>query len=62
MDCFLGYLVGLLDQNYDFATAFQYAAIAGSMACRKRGAQSATPFLEDVAGAAKGFDKPQGQA
>ena len=54
-DCFLGYLVGLLNQGYDFATAFQYSAIAGSLACEQLGAQSSVPFLEDIIEKAKEF-------
>jgi len=58
-DCFLGYLVGLLNQDRDFDTAFQYASIAGSLACRKKGAQSSIPFLDGVREAAAGFTKPE---
>ena len=58
-DCFLGYLVGLLNQGTDFETAFQYAAIAGSLACEKLGAQSAVPFLDDVRERAAEFQKTE---
>lgn len=58
-DCFLGYLVSLLDQKYRFDEALHYAAIAGSLACQKQGAQSAVPFLDDVMERARDFPPPE---
>lgn len=58
-DCFLGYLVSLLDQGYHFEEALHYAAVAGSLACQKMGAQSSVPFLEDVIERARDFAAPQ---
>lgn len=48
-DCFLGYLLGLMDQGRNFTEALHAAAIAGSLACRAEGAQSSVPFPEDIA-------------
>ena len=47
-DCFLGYLLALLDKDYDFKDALQYATIAGSMTCTKQGAQTAVPYIDEV--------------
>ncbi len=58
-DCFLGYLVSLLDQKYRFDEAFHCASIAGSLACRAQGAQSSVPFLDDVLERAHDFAAPQ---
>jgi|AntRauTorcE11897_2_1112592.scaffolds.fasta_scaffold00994_16 ribokinase len=47
-DCFLGYLLGLMDQGYNFTESLHHAAVAGSLACQAQGAQKSVPFLEDV--------------
>ena len=57
-DCFLGYLTALMDQGKDFETALQYAAIAGSLACRSEGAQTSVPYLEEVGELTADFETP----
>ena len=49
-DTFCGYLAASLDQGLDFAAALRRAAIAGSLACLKAGAQPSIPTSDDVAG------------
>lgn len=47
-DTFCGYLAASLDQGMPFATALRRAAVAGSLACLKPGAQPAIPLAADV--------------
>jgi Sugar kinases, ribokinase family len=47
-DTFCGYLAAGLDAGYDLPTAMRRAAIAGSLACLKPGAQPAIPLKGDV--------------
>ena len=49
-DTFCGYLAASLDQGLDFAAALRRAAIAGSLACLKAGAQPSIPASDGVAG------------
>ncbi|MCJ8507973.1 ribokinase [Rhizobium lemnae] len=49
-DTFCGYLAASLDQGLDFASALRRAAVAGSLACLKAGAQPSIPTSDDVAG------------
>lgn len=48
-DTFCGYLAASLDQGLDFAAALRRAAVAGSLACLKPGAQPAIPTAAEVA-------------
>lgn len=48
-DTFCGYLAASLDQGLDFAAALRRAAVAGSLACLKAGAQPSIPLTADVA-------------
>jgi ribokinase len=48
-DTFCGYLAAGLDQGLDFAAALRRAAVAGSLACLKKGAQPAIPLSAEVA-------------
>lgn len=48
-DTFCGYLAAGLDQGLDFADALRRAAVAGSLACLKAGAQPSIPLSADVA-------------
>ncbi|NML75065.1 ribokinase [Rhizobium sp. S-51] len=48
-DTFCGYLAASLDQGLDFETSLRRAAIAGSLACLKHGAQPSIPTAEEVA-------------
>ncbi|WP_112941007.1 MULTISPECIES: ribokinase [unclassified Rhizobium] len=48
-DTFCGYLAASLDEGLDFAKALRRAAVAGSLACLKAGAQPSIPSREDVA-------------
>lgn len=48
-DTFCGYFAASLDQGLDFATALRRAAVAGSLACLKAGAQPSIPLAVDVA-------------
>ncbi|MEZ2130887.1 MULTISPECIES: ribokinase [unclassified Sinorhizobium] len=48
-DTFCGYLAASLDQGLDFAGALRRAAVAGSLACLKPGAQPSIPLAADVA-------------
>ncbi len=47
-DTFCGYLVSGLDTGMPFLAALQRAAIAASLACLSKGAQSAIPTAEDL--------------
>ncbi len=48
-DTFCGYIAASLDQGLDFELALRRAAVAGSLACLKPGAQPSIPVTEDVA-------------
>ncbi|MBR0557169.1 ribokinase [Ciceribacter sp. L1K23] len=48
-DTFCGYLAAAVDQGLEFKTALRRAAVAGSLACLKPGAQPAIPTSDDVA-------------
>lgn len=48
-DTFCGYFAASIDQGLDFATALRRAAIAGSLACLKPGAQPSIPLADEVA-------------
>lgn len=47
-DCFSGAFAAALSQGHDLASALARAAIAGSLACTKMGAQSAQPTKQDI--------------
>lgn len=47
-DTFCGYLGAALDAGHDLETALRRAAVAGSLACLKAGAQPAIPLKADV--------------
>jgi ribokinase len=47
-DTFCGYLAAGLDQGLEFAAALRRAAVAGSLACLKKGAQPAIPLSAEV--------------
>ena len=49
-DTFCGYLAAGLDAGHDLGTALRRAAVAGSLACLKPGAQPAIPMKADVDG------------
>lgn len=49
-DTFCGYFAASLDQGLEFAAALRRAAVAGSLACLKKGAQPSVPLAADVAG------------
>ena len=49
-DTFCGYLAASLDAGLAFTHALRRAAVAGSLACLKRGAQPAIPVAAEVAG------------
>lgn len=48
-DTFCGYIAASLDQGLDFGTSLRRAAVAGSLACLKPGAQSSIPTDAEVA-------------
>lgn len=48
-DTFCGYLAASLDQGLEFPAALRRAAVAGSLACLKAGAQPSIPYSEEVA-------------
>ncbi|MCL6705706.1 ribokinase [Pseudomonas sp. R2.Fl] len=50
-DTFCGYFAASLDQGLDFETALRRAAVAGSLACLKAGAQPSIPTANEVADA-----------
>lgn len=47
-DAFVGYLCASLDKGQPMSDALRYAAVAGSLACTKMGAQIAIPYPEEV--------------
>ena len=47
-DSFCGYLAASLDAGLSFADCLRRAAIAGSLACLKRGAQPSIPGAAEV--------------
>lgn len=47
-DTFCGYFAAGLDSRLDFATCIRQAAVAGSLACLKAGAQPSIPFAAEV--------------
>lgn len=47
-DTFCGYLAASLDQGLDFEAALRRAAVAGSLACLKHGAQPSIPTADEV--------------
>ncbi|MBB3976393.1 ribokinase [Rhizobium azooxidifex] len=47
-DSFSGYLAASLDAGLPFADCLRRAAVAGSLACTKRGAQPAIPYAAEV--------------
>ncbi|MDQ0455255.1 ribokinase [Rhizobium paknamense] len=47
-DTFCGYLAASLDKGLDFGEALRRAAVAGSLACLKAGAQPSIPLAGDV--------------
>ncbi|MDH4439250.1 MAG: ribokinase [Rhizobium sp.] len=48
-DTFCGYFAASLDAGLDFDAALRRAAVAGSLACLKAGAQPSIPVADDVA-------------
>lgn len=48
-DTFCGYFTASLDQGLDFEAALRRAAVAGSLACLKAGAQPSIPVSSEVA-------------
>jgi ribokinase len=48
-DTFCGYFAASLDAGLDFDTALRRAAVAGSLACLKAGAQPSIPLAAEVA-------------
>jgi ribokinase len=48
-DTFCGYFAASLDEGIDFEPALRRAAVAGSLACLKAGAQPSIPSRDDVA-------------
>ncbi|MEX2741486.1 ribokinase [Rhizobium mongolense] len=48
-DTFCGYFAASLDEGLDFEAALRRAAVAGSLACLKAGAQPSIPLSADVA-------------
>ena len=48
-DTFCGYLAASLDAGIAFPDALRRAAVAGSLACLKRGAQPSIPLASEVA-------------
>lgn len=47
-DAFVGYLCASLDKGKTMAETLRYAAVAGSLACTRMGAQIAIPHPEEV--------------
>lgn len=47
-DAFVGYLCASLDKGLPLSDALRYAAVAGSLACTKMGAQVAIPSPEEI--------------
>ncbi|MBB3315253.1 ribokinase [Rhizobium sp. BK181] len=50
-DTFCGYFAASLDEGLDFEASLRRAAVAGSLACLKQGAQPSIPSSSDVANA-----------
>lgn len=50
-DTFCGYFAAGLDQKLDFQAALERAAVAGSLACLRHGAQPSIPMAGEVVGA-----------
>jgi ribokinase len=48
-DTFCGYFAASLDEGLDFNSALRRAAVAGSLACLKPGAQPSIPLAAEVA-------------
>ena len=48
-DTFCGYLAAGLDSGLALSEALRRAAVAGSLACLKPGAQPSTPVADEVA-------------
>jgi len=48
-DTFCGYFAASLDEGLDFDSALRRAAVAGSLACLKPGAQPSIPLAAEVA-------------
>jgi ribokinase len=48
-DTFCGYFAASLDEGLDFGSALRRAAVAGSLACLKPGAQPSIPLAAEVA-------------
>jgi ribokinase len=48
-DTFCGYFAASLDEGLEFEAALRRAAVAGSLACLKQGAQPSIPLTADVA-------------
>lgn len=61
-DTFVGYLAAALDQQMPLAIALRRAAVAGSLACLKPGAQPAIPHAADVDTAQAGLGDPASHA
>lgn len=47
-DAFVGYLCAALDKGQPMAEALRHAAVAGSLACTKMGAQIALPYPQEI--------------
>lgn len=47
-DAFVGFLCAAMDKKLPMSEALKYAAVAGSLACTKIGAQVALPYADDV--------------
>lgn len=47
-DAYVGYLTASLDKGLDLSEALRYAAVAGSLACTRVGAQTAVPDAREV--------------
>jgi ribokinase len=47
-DAFVGYLCAALDQKLPLTEALKHAAVAGSLACTKVGAQIALPQADEI--------------
>jgi ribokinase len=52
-DTFAGVLAAFLDQGADLETAMRHAAVAGSLACTKEGAQPSFPTRAEIEAAAR---------
>ena len=58
-DSFVGSLAAALDRGHELPVAFHRAAIAGSLACRKLGAQSSIPHAAEIDEWGKLLDPPE---